>query len=701
MRSRETRSVPPGTVQAHGLRQWWLNQSVRAKGLIVVAVPLLALLGLTSANLLLQQDESNVRSISINARNLNEAASQVLADAVNGETGIRGYAATRDPLFLVPYTLMLTRIGAERRSLQQAAVAEGDGGQQQAVDATTGQVLVQLAQLRSDISRGTSAGNLLPALLSGKTTMDRLRGQVASLVVGPEALVAVQHNKITALATRIELFDIAGLVLGLLAGLAGVALFTSGVASRLGVNAENARRLGEGLPLEPILSANDEIGRVGDSHLRTEALLARRTAELTAARDAAMRANQAKNSFLSSTSHELRTPLNSILGFAQLLQLSELSEEDTDGVTRILGAGRHLLALINELIDIARIESGDLGMSLEPVLVRPLIEESCQLMAPIAAERSIRIISSGVHPALAVLADRQRLAQILVNLISNAVKYNHKNGTITISGTEQGTGQVSIVVTDTGPGVAPDDLERIFVPFERLGAERTEIEGTGIGLPLAKALTEAMNGQLTVSSVLGQGAAFTVSLRRAHDLVKVPAPSPAPESLAAGPYAPAGAGLTVLYIEDNPANVELIARFLRSKPNTTLLSAISGRAGLECAVRDVPDIILLDLNLPDLHGDEVLNELKADPATAGIPVMVLSADASGGVIRRLLAGGAFAYLTKPIELAELGELLDSFAWLRDQRAANHPDSPVVSASCKWPSPLPGQPSPASHLAKLT
>jgi CheY-like chemotaxis protein len=412
------------------------------------------------------------------------------------------------------------------------------------------------------------------------------------------------------------------------------------------------------------------------SHLRAEALLAKRTAELTTARDTAMKATQAKNSFLSSTSHELRTPLNSILGFAQLLQLSELSEEDNDGVDRILGAGRHLLALINELIDIARIESGDLGMSLEPVLVRPVIEEACLLMAPIAAGRSIRITTDCEHPALAVFVDRQRLSQILVNLISNAVKYNHKDGSITISCQQEGTDQVSIVVTDTGPGLSPENIERIFLPFERLGAERTAVEGTGIGLPLAKALTEVMRGQLTASSVLGQGAAFTVSLPRAPDLIQVPAPSPA-EASAAWPHTPAGASLSILYIEDNPANVELVARYLKGRPGTRLLSAISGRVGIECAVRDVPDIILLDQNLPDLQGDEVLNELKADPATAAIPVVVLSADASRGVIRRLLAGGAFAYLTKPIELTELAELLDSFAWLQDQRA--QPTIPTVPA----------------------
>jgi signal transduction histidine kinase/ActR/RegA family two-component response regulator len=677
MRARKAGSPPPRADQRRGIRRWWLDRSLRAKGLIVVAVPLIALLGITSANLALQRDESSERTVSMNARNLDDAASQVLADAVNGETGIRGYAATRDPTFLEPYNLTLTRIDAERKSMRDDAVIVGLGRQQQVVDATMGQELVELAQLHSAISYGGAGQNLLPALLNGKTTMDRLRRQIAALIAGPTALVTVEHNKLTTLQTRIQLLDIAGLVLGLLAGLVGVALFASGIARRVGAVAENARRLGEGLPLEPATYAGDEIGRMAQSHLRAEALLASRTKELTAARDTAMSATQAMNSFLSSTSHELRTPLNAILGFTQLLQLSELSAEDSDGVDRILGAGHHLLALINELIDIARIESGDLGLSLEPVLVRPVIEESCRLMAPIAAGRSIQISTDCVHPALAVFADQQRLSQILVNLISNAVKYNHRDGSITISCQEEGTGQVSIVVTDTGPGLSPENIERIFIPFERLGAEQTTVEGTGIGLPLAKALAEAMKGHLTVSSVLGQGAAFTVSLPRAPDMIRVPAPSPAEASPAAWPHTPAGAGLSVLYIEDNPANVEVVARYLRGRPNTRLLSAITGRVGIECAVRDVPDIILLDLNLPDLQGDEVLNELKADPATTAIPVVVLSADASRGVIRRLLAGGAFAYLTKPIELAELGALLDSFAWLRDQRA--QPAIPVVPA----------------------
>jgi signal transduction histidine kinase/ActR/RegA family two-component response regulator len=639
---------------------------LRAKGRIVVAVPLIALMAMTLANLLLQHSESQQRAASVAARALDSAASQVLADAVNAETGVRGYGMSHDPLFLAPYNLTLTRIAAERSALREAAVIEGLSSQQQAVDATTGKELSELAQLRSAISRGASAGSLLPALKTQKITMDLLRRQVADLIVGPTAAVAVLHNELTALLTRIQLLDIAGLALGLLAGLAGVALFTSGIASRVGSTAENARRLGEGQPLQPSVHAGDEIGRVAELHLVAEALLARRAAQLTAARDEAVRATQAKNTFLSSTSHELRTPLNAILGFAQLLQMSDLSGDDVDGVERILSAGHHLLALINEIIDIARIESGDLSLSLEPVRVHSVIEEISQLMAPIAAERSIRIIQDCAWPGLTVQADRQRLSQVLVNLISNAVKYNRRDGSITISCQEEDADHASIMVSDTGPGISPENIERIFNPFERLGAEQTAVEGTGIGLPLARALTEAMRGELTAASVLGQGSAFTIRLPRVPDLVHVPAPALAPASRPARPHAPAGARLSILYIEDNPANVEVVSRFLRGRPNITLRSETSGRAGIECAVQDVPDLILLDLHLSDLHGDQVLGELKAEPATAAIPVVVLSADASDGVIRRLLASGAFAYLTKPIELAELGELIDSFAAAQGQ-----------------------------------
>ena len=343
---------------------------------------------------------------------------------------------------------------------------------------------------------------------------------------------------------EIDDLTVAGLALGVLSGVLGVALFASGISTRVVAAAANASRLGGGQALEPVGDAGDELGQLANALAVAETVRDSRAAELdsraallTAARDEALKATQVKNAFLSSTSHELRTPLNAVLGFTQLLQLSDLGQEDKDSVERILSAGRHLLALINELIDIARIESGELSLSVEPVRVKALVEETCQLMAPLAAERSITISSDCPDPAVAFYADRRRLAQVLVNLFSNAIKYNHPGGTVSISCQADGPDQASVSVADTGPGISAANLERIFVPFERLGAEQTGIEGTGIGLPLARAFTEAMSGQLTAASTVGEGSSFTVTLPRAPDMTSIPDDHDA--ALAAIPAVPA------------------------------------------------------------------------------------------------------------------------------------------------------------------
>lgn len=643
---------------------------MRAKGMIVVAVPLIALISVSSASLALQYNERQERGVEMTASALNTSAQQVLADAVNAETGARGYAATRDPVFLQPYYLTLTRLDRDQATLRAAAIAEGDGRAERTAEATTARVMAELARLRSAVSAGVPVASLLPARLTEKATMDTLRGEISALTKGPVAVNLARRADITRLESTIEWVSIAGLALGVLAGVIGVALFGSGISRRVTRAARNADRLGEGQPLEPVPwpSAGDELGRLARSLTRAESLLARRATDLITARDEAVTATQAKNTFLSSTSHELRTPLNAVLGFAQLLQLSDLSQEDEDGVEHILVAGHHLLALINELIDIARIESGEFSLSVEPVAVQPVVEETCQLMSPLAADRSITISQPGPPPGLAVEADRQRLRQILVNLLSNAIKYNRVGGTVTITSRAAAPDQVGLTVADTGPGIPSADLDRIFDPFERLDAGQSAIEGTGIGLPLARAFAEAMHGDLTATSVPGEGSAFTITLPRAADLAQVraggegvPAPRKAPDDSG-------GERIRVLYIEDNPANIEVVARFLKTRPGFRLQSVTSGQAGLESANREVPDLILLDLHLPGLQGDEVLARLRAKPATAGVPVAILSAEASPAIIRRLRTQGVIAYLTKPLDLTELGGLLDSAAAEHDREA---------------------------------
>jgi signal transduction histidine kinase/ActR/RegA family two-component response regulator len=594
-------------------------------------------------------------------------------------------------VFLQPYTLTLTRLTGDEAALRAAAVAEGDSPAQRTLAATVTEEMAELAGLRSAVSAGTPVTALRPELENGKATMDTLRGQVTALAAGPAAVSLARRADVSAMESTIDAVSIAGLALGVLAGLFGVALFASGISGRLMVAAANADRLGEGQPLQPVRRAADELGRLSDSLVRAEKLLARRTAELVTARDQAVTATQAKNAFLSSTSHELRTPLNAVLGFTQLLQLSDLTHEDQDAVERILTAGRHLLTLINELIDIARIESGGFSLSVEPVEVQPVVAETCELMGPLAADRSITLTQPRPAPGLAVQADRQRLRQILVNLLSNAVKYNRAGGTVIITCQADGPDQVSLAVADTGPGIPAADLERVFDPFERLGAEQTAVEGTGIGLPLARAFAQAMHGHLTAASIPGEGTTFTLTLPRTADADEAPGDGkriPLQRTAPDAPDEPAGDSIRVLYIEDNPANIEVVTRFLKTRPAMRLESATSGQAGLEAAARDIPDLILLDLHMPGLHGDEVLRRLRDKPATAGIPVAILSAEASPAIISHMRTAGVIAYLTKPLDLTELGQLLDTAAAGHDHHPGPAPGTTPAPPPAPPPAPAP-------------
>ncbi len=382
--------------------------------------------------------------------------------------------------------------------------------------------------------------------------------------------------------------------------------------------------------------------------------------QLILAKEDAEKANHAKSDFLSRMSHELRTPLNAILGFGQLLEMDELNPIQNESVKHIIKAGRHLTGLINEVLDIARIESGHQNLSLEPLKLRTLLNETRQLMVPLAAERNIQLqeLAHGQCEAH-VVADLQRLKQVLLNLISNALKYNHDGGQVTLFCEEKREGILRINIRDTGPGIAPDNLHRIFEPFERLDADARGVEGSGVGLALSKALIEAMGGVLGVDSQVGAGSTFWIELA----IIDPPSASDAAQHMQqktlAQPDLDNSQTATVLYIEDNVANFRLVEVALSRRPHIQLITAMEGQLGIELALRHQPDVILLDIHLPVLMGDKVLARLRSQPETQHIPIVVVSADATQSKIDKLLAAGAHSYLTKPFNIKELLRTVDS------------------------------------------
>lgn len=382
----------------------------------------------------------------------------------------------------------------------------------------------------------------------------------------------------------------------------------------------------------------------------------------------AEKANLAKSDFLSSMSHELRTPLSAILGFAQLIESGSPPPTPTQkrSVDQILQAGWYLLELINEILDLALIESGKLSLSLEPMGLADVLLECAAMIEPQAHKRNVTVAFPPFGARYFVKADRTRVKQVLINLLSNAIKYNRPGGSVTVTCVEQVPGRIRIAVEDTGEGLSPEKIEQLFQPFNRLGQEANAEEGTGIGLVMTKRLIELMGGEIGLESVVGKGSIFWVEMDLTAKRIQEMGAPPLTEIKTA--YHGDAPRHRLLYVEDNPANLMLVQDLIARRPDITLFTARDGLEGVALARSELPDMILMDINLPGISGITALEILSKDPATRHIPIVALSANAIPRDIAKGLDAGFFRYLTKPIKVNEFMDTLD----LTLEYAAAHP-----------------------------
>lgn len=581
-------------------------------------------------------------------RELQLDAEALSAGLLEVQAAGRGYASTGD----ARYARRAVRAfhDLEEQFEQLSLVVDGadvNGDADEAKDAVEeylglqGPSILELPErVPSEVRRSIATGE-------GQRRVDSVRAKLDQAESQFETMALDEARKADSYSDRSRIASIVAIVAGLLTlGLVSVYMLVAvrrpideldRAASELGQGEEETR-------VDP--SGARELRALGIAFNDMADQLAERRKQLQSA-------SQAKSDFLARMSHELRTPLNAILGFGQLLEMDDLEESERESVRQILRAGRHLLDLIDEVLDISRIESGTLRISMEPVSLATVLGDVRSMVAPLAAEREVTLHVEAAEDGLHVVADQQRLKQVLLNLLSNGIKYNRQGGELKVSAMPV-DGEVQILVADTGTGIDPEFLDDLFTPFERLGAERKgAVEGTGLGLALSQRLVTLMDGVLELRESDGSGTTFAVRMARAE------APASREVKVAATDRPDSrGTETVVVCIEDNASNFELVKRILDDNFEAKIYSSIQGSIGLDLVRKHLPDVVLLDLHLPDISGEEVLSRIKADPATADIPVLILSADATSGHRRRLIAAGAMNYLTKPLNVKEFLEQMD-------------------------------------------
>jgi signal transduction histidine kinase len=498
-------------VRSGELSRWWLDRPLRSKGLAVLAPPVLVLVITVAASFIVERYQVALRQSASAANAMAFQSDRVLTQLLTTETALRGYAITSDPKLLAGYRQAAAAVPPELDTLVAIAPTESSAVNAANVHALATFFLGQLETIESGLTDGSLSGaELTHAVGLENTTMDQLQTDLGSIVTSERAVAVSKGHDINRLQGVIQPVQIIGLLIGVIGGLIAMVLFVRSIVRRMAEVGANARRLGVSEPLLPIAPAADEVGQLDEELRQTSTLLIQRSSDLVRSHASAVDAASEADLLLSRVSHELRTPLTAVMGFGQLIDMSELSEPNAEAVGQILLGGDHMLGIIEEVripAEAPRTFQLDLG----PVAVGPLVREVRLLLRPLSAARDLTVDGCD-DTDIAVIADYHRFKQVLINLLSNAIKYNREHGQVHITCHPDNEGSVRVAVTDTGDGIPPQLIGRVFVPFDRLDAEARGVEGTGIGLSLSKTFVEAMNGAIGVQSTVGTGSTFWVDL---------------------------------------------------------------------------------------------------------------------------------------------------------------------------------------------
>lgn len=637
------------------LRRQWQDLPLTIKGIVLNALPLTVLLASLALIFKSEQQSALLEMRVQNALQIQQDIQTLQTQLLEASTGVRDFLLTGNRQFLAGYQQATLTMPKLLDTLEQKLDDESQQRLLHVIHPLLQKNLDDLAALASNTAHEANE-QLIRKFLSQSDALNRLREDLQDMSDREASLVTQDKQDVIHERERNFRITIMAVIAGVLGSLMGAWIFSNTIVARVRTIRDSANHLVKGEPLALPRISRDELGELTEELDRASQLLAQSTQEAHQARIEAEEASTAKSNFLSRTSHELRTPLNAILGFAQILENDLAEGRQKDSATLIYNAGQHLLKLINEVLDISRIESGDISLSLEVIALNTLLDEAVHYITPLGRVRDISI-KTQFSADLYVRADRQRLLQVILNLLANALKYGPENTTVQFHAYLAGD-HVRIEVLDAGKGIAPELRSRLFTPFDRLGAERTMTEGTGLGLVLSKQLMDAMGGEIGVAETQSL---FWISLpvcAAPAGILRATTPAESEKT----PILPSSTATAqqkkhVLYVEDHASNRALMEAMM-SRHKAIKLHLASSMQESMIWLRDMtPDLLLVDLNLPDGSGEQLIQHVKSRPDLHNLPIIVLSADALPETILRVQGLGITEYFTKPVNVAAFNQRL--------------------------------------------